>query len=647
MRLARRITPTHSLRTCGLVPGRYRAVRRSGEASMKGWEWWRGRRPDLAITAGLVAAVLFAFSGALNNGFVSIDDTFYITWNAVTQRGLSASTATWAFTTVTAANWHPLTWLSLMLDVDLFGLHPAGHHAMSLGLHGLNTALVFAFMRRLGTGRGPSAFAAGLFGLHPLHVESVAWAAERKDVLSMAFGLLTLLAYVRYAEAPSRGRMTLVTGLLILGLMAKPMLVTLPFVLLLLDWWPLRRVESPAWIASPEVAPGETLRVPLGGTGARMRTEGGRKRRRADRRRDRGRPDSGRRSELQGTSSDRGDSRVGRGTSGRLLLEKAPLFAVVLLSCAVTYLVQKGAIFQRLPIPSRLENAVHSYVVYLEKFIFPTDLACFYPFADLGAGRVALSVAMLAGLTLTAWRLRTTRPYVLVGWLWFVGALVPMIGLVQVGGQAYADRYTYFPALGLGFVASLGLADAVGRARLPRPAQILAGGAVLTVLGVATWRQTLVWRDGVSLYQHTLAVTEHNWWVRLFLAGEYIEANELQRAEAMLQQALSEGAPPARVHMAMSAIYYRERRAEDALHEIDAALAVESNDPQMLVNRGIYLIALHRDAEAVAVLQRAIALDQGIVFDPEQRDAARRAVADALHRLGGEERPEAVPTAPR
>src|SRR5208283_535842 len=237
---------------------------------------------DLTIAAGLVAAVLLAFSGVLSNGFVNLDDTEYITQNPVTQQGLSASTVAWAFTTVTAANWHPLTWLSIMLDVDLFGLNPAGHHAMSLGLHGLNTALVFAFMRRLGIGRGPSAFAAGLFGLHPLHVESVAWAAERKDVLSMAFGLLTLLGYIRYVEAPSRGRMTLVTGLLILGLMAKPMLVTLPFVLLLLDWWPLRRVESPAWIASPEVAPGETLRVPLGGTGARMRTEGGRKRRRAD-----------------------------------------------------------------------------------------------------------------------------------------------------------------------------------------------------------------------------------------------------------------------------------------------------------------------------------------------------------------------------
>src|SRR5271166_4504228 len=259
---------------------------------MEEWTRWQGRHTELAVAAALVAAVLLAFSGVLHNGFVTADDPLYI--NPVTQQGLSASTVAWAFTTGTDANWFPLTWLSIMLDVDLFGLNPAGHHAMSLGLHALNTALVFAFMRRLGIGRGPSAFAAGLFGLHPLHVESVAWAAERKDVLSMAFGLLTLLAYLRYADAPSRGRMALVTGLLVLGLMAKPMLVTLPFVLLLLDWWPLRRVGIPAWIASPEVAPGETPGVPLGRT-LRMQTKTSRKRQR-----DRGRPDSGPRSEPSG-----------------------------------------------------------------------------------------------------------------------------------------------------------------------------------------------------------------------------------------------------------------------------------------------------------------------------------------------------------
>ena len=512
---------------------------------MKGW---KGRPAELAIALGLVAAVLLAFSGVLRNGFVDLDDTLYLTQNPVTQRGLSASTVAWAFTTGTGSNWHPLTWLSVMLDVELFGLNPSGHHAMSLGLHGLNTALVLAFMRRLGFGRGPSAFAAGLFGLHPLHVESVAWAAERKDVLSMAFGLFTVLAYLRYAEAPSRGRMAWVTGLLALGLMAKPMLVTLPFVLLLLDWWPLRRVGSPAWIASPAVSPGETPRVPLDGTRARMPPEGGRlKRRHGKARRDRGRSGGGHTLEPPGTFFDSGDARVGRSTSGqRLLLEKAPLFLLVILSCAVTYLVQKAGrvVWESLTFPSRIENAAHSYFVYLGKFVFPTDLACFYPMVDFGADRLALRVATLGVISLIAWRLRASRPYVLVGWLWFLGASVPMIGLVQVGAQAYADRYTYFPALGLGFVATLGLADAACRVRLPRPVVILAACAFLAALGVGTWRQTPVWRNTMGLLEHALAATGHNWMVRLFLVEELAQHNELRRAEIMLRQTQSDGARP-------------------------------------------------------------------------------------------------------
>jgi hypothetical protein len=547
-----------------------------------------------------VAVVLLAFSGVLRNGFVSLDDDLYITRNPVTQQGLSASTVAWAFTTGTAANWHPLTWLSILLDVDLFGLQPAGHHAMSLGLHGLNTVLVFAFMRRLGIGRGPSAFAAGLFGLHPLHVESVAWAAERKDVLSMAFGLLTLLAYLRYAEAPSRGRMAWVTGLLVLGLMAKPMLVTLPFVLLLLDWWPLRRVGSPAWIASPEISAGETPGVPL--------------------------------EQLSGR---------------RLLLEKAPLFMVLLISCPVTYLVQRagGVLFEHVPVAFRLENAAHSYVVYLKQFVFPTRLACFYPLIDLGAGPVALSAATLAVFTLIAWRLRATRPYVLVGWLWFVGSLVPMIGLVQNGTQAYADRYTYFPSLGLGLAASLGLGDALGHTRLPRPAVILAAGALLGILGVATWRQTLVWRNSIGLLEHTVAATGHNWFARMLLGGEFAENYEFERAELMFKESLSDGAPGARIREAMSVIHDREHREEDALREIDAALAVEPDNWHMLVNRGVYLTKLRRDAEAVTDLQRAIALYPGI--DPKQIEVARRTLAGAQRRLGAEEGPEPGPVVPR
>jgi tetratricopeptide (TPR) repeat protein len=450
----------------------------------------------------------------------------------------------------------------------------------------------------------------------------------------MAFGLLTLLGYIRYTEVPSRGRMALVTALLALGLMAKPMLVTLPFVLLLLDWWPLRRIGSPSWIASPEVAPGKTPGVRLGWTPARIWTKGGRlKRRYANGGRELG-PKVTARLELPEGSFDHGDARIGRALSGRrLLLEKAPLFAVALLSCGVTYLVQKagGVVLEWLTVLFRLENAVHSYVVYLEKFVFPTHLAFFYPMIDLGEARIALSITTLVAITLIAWRLRTTRPYALVGWLWFVGALVPVIGFVQVGAQAYADRYTYFPSLGLGFAASLGLAD-FGRARLPRPTLMLAGGALLAVLGVATWKQTLVWRDTVTLFEHAVTASEHNWFIRLLLSEEYIERNEFTRAEGMLRQSLSNGAPPASTHWRLSVLYDRMQQEEDALREIDAALDIEPDNYSMLVDRGFYLTEMGRDAEAVATLQRAIALDRG--HDPSNLEPARRLLATAQSRLG-------------
>ena len=543
---------------------------------------WRARLPDVVIALGLAAACLLAFAPSVGNGFVNFDDQYYLSQNPIVQQGLSASSVTWAFTTLYAGYWHPLTWLSIMLDVELFGLNAHGHHATSLALHTLNTALVFAFMRRLGIGRGSSAFAAGLFGFHPLRVESLAWVAERKDVLSMAFGLLTLLSYIRYAEAPSRRRMAAVAALLGLGLMAKPMLVTLPFVLLLLDWWPLRRIGSPAWIASPDVPPGET----------RVRA-------------------------------------LDRESWNRLVWEKVWLFAMVSLFCGVTYLAQVSV---QLPLAIRLANTSHSYVAYLRKSIFPVHLAAFYPLPEqIVLVRVALDLVVLGALTLQAWRMRASRPYLLVGWLWYLGTLVPMIGLVQVGLQGYADRFTYFPSLGLGLALSLLLADAVARLRLAQSAVILAAGALLAALAVVSWRQTLVWHDPVTLFEHTIAVTGRNPLARLSLAEELIRSDDLDRAHTLLEQALAEGAPPALVHENMSAIYDRKHQPEEALHEIDASLALEPNNVTALLNRGICLTNLGRDAEAIPVLQRVVALTAG--NDPRLLALALRTLDMAQTRL--------------
>ena len=528
---------------------------------------WKDRTPDFALALGIALATVWAYSAALGNGFVNYDDSLYVIRNPVTQQGLSRSTVTWAFTTGFGGNWHPLTWLSVMLDVQLFGLDARGHHATSLAFHALNTGLVFALMRRFGLGRGASVFAAGLFGLHPLHVESVAWVAERKDVLSMFFGLLTLLAYIRYAEAPSTLRMTGVCVLFALGLMAKPVLVTLPFVLLLLDWWPLRRVANSSWPPSPDRTAGFAPRA----------------------------------------FADRADL-------GLLVREKTPLFGLTLLSSFITYLAQKssGSVVETVPIAYRMANAIHSYVAYLVKTLYPIHLAAFYPLlSPLPLVLVAADFAALGALTLLAWRLRQSRPYLLVGWLWYLGTLVPMIGLVQVGTQAYADRYTYFPLLGLGLALTLLLAHAATRMRLPRPVAVLGGAGLLAALGVATSRQTLVWHDTVALFEHAISVTGRNPIARLSLAAELIENGELDRARGVLEQALADGADLAGVHLDLGTIAHRQSNLPEALREFEVGLAIKPDDSNLLVNRGIILTEMGRYDEAIPVLERVVAMRAG------------------------------------
>jgi len=554
--------------------------------------WVAPRCRDLGVAMSLGALVLTAYWPALGNGFLNYDDTLYVTRNPVTQQGLSWATVLWAFTTGFAANWHPLTWLSTMLDVELFGLDPRGHHATSLLLHALNTMLVFAWMRRLGLHRGTSAFAAGLFGLHPLHVESVAWVAERKDVLSMAFGLLSLIAYVGYTAAPTWRRMAAVAALFALGLMAKPMLVTLPFALLLLDWWPLRRMVRPAWLALPPAAEGEPVE-PVA---------------------------------------------VARASLGTLLLEKIPLFVLAGLSCVITYAAQaaNGSVAIQVPLAYRLLNAMGSYVAYLEKTVLPIHLAAIYPLpTEIAPVQVAIQFLALAACTGACWRRRTTRPYLLMGWLWYLGTLVPMIGIVQVGSQAYADRYMYLPSLGLGIAGTVLLADVAGRARWPRALVLGGAAALLAVLGVATWRQTRVWSDTVTLFQHAVAVTGRNPLARVSLASELVEDGHLEEAEAVLKQALADGAPSLAIHMDLGSIADRQHRLDDALREFDMVLEIEPGEPKALVNRAIILTNMGRYGEAIPVLERVIAAGAG--NDSAILSVAHRALAAAL-RVSG--RPE-------
>jgi hypothetical protein len=422
----------------------------------------RRYRTEIAVGVALVALALGAMGHACCNGFVNFDDTDYVTRNPEVRAGLSAAGVAWAFTTTRASNWHPLTWLSLQLDASQYGGDAAwGFHLTNLLLHAASTVLLFATLRRMTGAVWRPAAVAALFAVHPAHVESVAWVAERKDVLSGLFWMLTLLAYAWYAERPGWRRYLLVAAPFALGLLAKPMLVTLPFVLLLLDYWPLRRWKSQIpnpksqgnpkpEIPNPKHRPFWSLRLGI--------------------------------SDFLGIW----DLRFG-------ILEKLPLFALSAAACAVTVYAQRkgGAVntLEQLPLGERLVNAVVAYAGYLGEMVWPARLAPFYPHPH---GHVLLEQAVRAGLALvvvTALVVWARRRYLVVGWLWFLGTLVPVIGLVQVGSQAMADRYTYLPYVGLFMAVVWGAADLA--TRTPTRLRSIAAVAAL-LLGV--WIPLGLWR---------------------------------------------------------------------------------------------------------------------------------------------------------
>jgi len=424
---------------------------------------WRGG--PVVLGALLFVLVAGIFLPAVADDFITYDDPVYVTDNAHVKAGLTPASVRWAFQSTEASNWHPLTWLSHMADVELFGLQPWGHHLTSLLLHALNAVLLFAALRRMTGALWRSLFVAALFGLHPLHVESVAWVSERKDVLSTAFWMLALWAYALRAEAArSRGPgAPAYYGLSLLffalGLMCKPMLVTLPCVLLLLDYWPLKR-----WGGSL----GEAL---------------------------------------------------------RLLVEKLPFLALSAAACAVTlYAQSRGeavASTDDFPLGVRVANALIAYCRYLGKCFVPARLAVFYP--DLGdqppSLDTALAALLLAAVTGVAAAQVRRRPYLLIGWLWFLGTLVPVIGLVQVGGQSMADRYSYVPLIGIFVMGAWAAGDLTPAWAHWRGVLGLAAGAVLAGLAVLTSLQLSYWRDGTRLFRHAVAVTPNNWVAHANLSG--------------------------------------------------------------------------------------------------------------------------------
>ncbi len=402
--------------------------------------------------AGLVLAVVIVFAQTADFSFVTFDDPIYVTENPIVQRGLSVEGLRWAFTSFHADNWHPLTWISHMVDCQLFGLDAGKHHLTNMALHALGVVLLFVALCRMTGSVWPSALVAVLFAIHPMRAESVAWVSERKDVLSVMLSMAVLLAWNRYVKSPGAGRYVVVAALFALGLMAKPMLVTLPFVLLLLDFWPLQRFQL-------------------------------------------------------------GDASEGRGLP--LALEKLPLLMMALASSAVTMIAQRGALggLSELPFSARLSNAPVAWVGYILKSLFPTNLAVFYPHPVNGTPwwQAAAAGALLVTVTAAVLRQVRPRPYLAVGWFWFMGTLLPVIGLVQVGSQAMADRYSYLPQIGLWLMLAWGLVDLVAHRPQLRFAITTTVAVVVVLYAALAWRQTATWKNSETLYRQALEATENNW----------------------------------------------------------------------------------------------------------------------------------------
>jgi protein O-mannosyl-transferase len=446
-----------------------------------------GKNLETVLALSLALLVLVVYWQVRDHQFLLWDDHEYVVENPQVRYGISLKNVIWAFTTLYASNWHPLTWISHMLDCDLYGLNPSGHHLNNLLLHLVNTLLLFFLLARTTSCPWKSAFVAAVFAIHPLHVESVAWVSERKDLLSTLFLFLTCHAYVTYTRRPGAGNYGFCLLLFMLGLASKPMVATLPLVLLLLDYWPLSRFSF---------AP---------------------------------RP---------------WDSRRVRREIACLIREKWPFFLLSALSAAITLYASWSehslAQAKALPLIVRAGNGLLSYAGYLFQAFWPHDLAFFYPhpLPGLSPWKVAGSALLLAAISFTAFRARRERPYLFMGWLWFLVTLLPVIGLIQAGSQGMANRYTYVPLVGVSVMAAWGVSEIPQRTRGVRWALALCFGAVILPLALVTNSEIAYWRTGESLFQRAIAVTSGNYTAHYMLGSEWLRKGKLDSAVHHLSEAL-------------------------------------------------------------------------------------------------------------
>ena len=512
----------------------------------------------LALVSALLAVV--ATWPALYGGFVHFDDNVYITENPHVRSGLAIEGVVWACSSFDAANWHPLAWLSHMTDVSVFGLDPRGHHATSLGWHALNAALLAVVLRSLTGLTWASFLVAALFAVHPLHVESVAWISERKDLLSTFFLFLSLGAWTRNLRRPGKWGYATALALFALGLMAKPMVLMLPVLLLILDYWPLGRWTTP------------------GGSGA-------------------------------GTAGDRVR------TAQRLLVEKIPLALLAAGSLALTLAAQRygGGLksLEAYPLSIRIENGLVAYVRYAVKMLRPTHLSYFYPHPEQLIPWYQWSGALLLLLAVTcaAVMVRRRKPYLLAGWLWYLAALLPAIGLVQVGNQAIADRYTYVPLLGLFVAAAAVLGAAALRGRWWRNAAVVFAAGCLCVLITLSRAQARVWRDDLSLYAHALQVTERNWVAHVGYGLSLGEVGRTTEAVDHFRQALQYRPGYFEAQANLGEALFALRRYAEAAEALSRAYALQPDRTAVLQRLGQAFLSLGDDASARKVVALLNVLD--------------------------------------
>jgi tetratricopeptide (TPR) repeat protein len=524
-----------------------------------------------------LAAITFAvFGQTLRHEFVDFDDDLYVYENPAVTGGLNLKGVEWAFTHVVLFNWHPLTMMSHMLDCRLYGLNAGGHHLTNVLLHTASVILLFLVLRRMTGALWRSAFVAAVFAIHPLRVESVAWVAERKDVLSGLFFMLTIWAYVRYAEqvtgdkcqvtradsTPSRFMFhvsrfyCLVLLFFALGLMSKMMLVTLPFVLLLLDYWPLNRFTPPT--PAPAV------------TG-------------------------------------NGDSFKNHSIPWRVILEKIPLLALSGATCVVTLMTQKEMI-EPMPVSLRIGNAVVSYVIYLRQMVCPAGLAVMYPYPQNGLPwwEITLAVALLAAISTGVFLRRQRQPYLLMGWLWYLGMLVPVIGLVQSGWRAHADRYTYLPQIGLYFALTWAAGSLGAGWRHRRLVLGLIAAVVITALSIGSFIQTSYWRNSETLWTHTLACTSDNALAHNNLGNDLLQAGQADEAIAHFLKAVKIQPDYSEAYNNLGNALLQEGRADEAIIRYQKALAIKPDYAEAYSNLGNALMQKGRVDEAVAHFQKAL-----------------------------------------